>query len=253
MMEGEFRSQTALYEINPSFVPKPIAWGTYLSDKNTHYFLCDFIDMTGDIPSPTKFCQKLADLHLKSMEKGPEKGHVYGFDFNTTQGSIPLNNEFDKSWESFFANAMKHMIEQEEKTQGPSKEIEELKKPLLEKVIPRLLRPLEKNIKPCLVHGDLWHGNTSVAAHTNEPYAFDSCVLWAHNECKVEESIMRGWILIWFQTKWEFGGQDVTNLADHILESIIDMFQSQPRRLIGTIAMHCMGCEYLSRVVDVLN
>lgn len=189
MMEGECRSQKALYEMNPSFVPKPLDWGTYDSDPNTHFFLCEFIDMTGDIPGPGKFCAKLADLHIKSMERGSERG--YGFEFNTTQGNIPLLNDFDKNWESFFSKALKNMIEYEEKTQGESKDIERLQKPLFEKVIPRLLRPLEKNIKPCLVHGDLWHGNTSVAATTNEPYAFDSCVLWAHNECRLSLCIIR--------------------------------------------------------------
>ena len=181
-MEGEMASQTALYDMNPSFVPKPLGWSTYASDRDTHFFLSDFIDMTGDIPTAGKFCAKLATLHLKSMEQGSGKG--YGFHINTTQGSIPLNNDWDTNWRSFFTKAMKHMIDAEEKTQGPSTDIQELKQPLLDNVIPRLLDPLEKNIKPCLVHGDLWHGNTSVAADTNEPYAFDSCVLWAHNECE---------------------------------------------------------------------
>jgi protein-ribulosamine 3-kinase len=81
---------------------------------------------------------------------------------------------------------MEEMIEREQLTQGPCPEIDKLQKLLVEKVIPRLLRPLESNgrsIRPCLVHGDLWHGNASTSSDTNEPYAFDSCALWAHNEC----------------------------------------------------------------------
>jgi len=80
---------------------------------------------------------------------------------------------------------MEEMIEREELTRGPCPEIDKLQKPLVEKVIPRLLRPSEssgRSIKPCLVHGDLWHGNTCVSSGTNEPYAFASCALWAHNE-----------------------------------------------------------------------
>lgn len=195
MMEGEYESQCALYEVNPSFVPKPLAWGTYVSDRNTHFFLSDFVEMTGDIPTAGKFCAKLATLHMKSMEQG-SGGKGFGFDISTTQGSIPLNNDWDPSWESFFSKAMKHMMEAEEKTQGPSTEIQELKKPLLDIVIPRLLGPLEKTIKPCLVHGDLWHGNTSVSAENNEPYAFDSCVLWAHNEYEMG---------IWRAGRYKFG------------------------------------------------
>ena len=43
---------------------------------------------------------------------------------------------------------------------GPSGELEALMKPLFETVIPRLLRPLEtsgRTLKPCFVHGDIWH------------------------------------------------------------------------------------------------
>jgi protein-ribulosamine 3-kinase len=144
---------------------------------------------------------------------------------NTTQGSIPLITDWDVSWESFFTTAMKHMMEEEEKTQGPSKDIEELKQPLLEKVIPRLLRPLEGNIKPCLVHGDLWHGNTSVAAGTDEPYAFDACVLWAHNECKscinevqlhVANSLCKDEMGIWRAGRYKFGRPYLREYHRHV-------------------------------------
>lgn len=182
MMHGEHESQKTLYDLSPTFVPQPIAWGSYKSQPKTSFFLCDFINMTGEIPGPAKFCKKLAELHLKSMEKPPLSG--FGFQMNTTQGIIPLDNTWNKSWEVFFTKALEHMIDAEAKTQGPSLKITELKEPLMKKVIPRLLRPLEGKIKPCLVHGDLWHGNTSVAVDDMEPLAFDSCVLWAHNECK---------------------------------------------------------------------
>jgi protein-ribulosamine 3-kinase len=75
---------------------------------------------------------------------------------------------------------MKSMMDHEAETQVPSQEIDNLKPALLNKVIPRLLRPLQEAddpIEPCLVHGDLWHGNTSVSVDTGAPYAFDSCVL----------------------------------------------------------------------------
>lgn len=51
--------------------------------------------------------------------------------------------------------------------------------------MPRLLRPLETEgriLKPSLVHGDLWEGNTVVDGNTKEPLIFDSSAFWAHNE-----------------------------------------------------------------------
>jgi len=62
---------------------------------------------------------------------------------------------------------------------------------LFDKVIPRLLRPLETNgrtVKPCLVHGDLWYGNAGVNAGTNASLVFDACCFYAHNECWFDRS-----------------------------------------------------------------
>jgi fructosamine-3-kinase len=109
MMQGEYESQKALYDFVPSFIPKPINWGTY-TDKKTHFFLSEFIEMTGNIPPPPKFCAKLAELHSKSMQKS-SLGGKFGFHLDTCQG------------------------------------------------------------------------NTCVSSDNNELYAFDSCALWAHNEC----------------------------------------------------------------------
>jgi protein-ribulosamine 3-kinase len=57
---------------------------------------------------------------------------------------------------------------------------------MLDKVIPRLLRPLETGghqIKPRIVHGDMWDGNTSVDANTDLAVIFDASGSYAHNEC----------------------------------------------------------------------
>jgi protein-ribulosamine 3-kinase len=73
----------------------------------------------------------------------------------------------------------------EEKSRGSDSELTEISKNLLEKVIPRLLRPLQtgsRNIQPCLVHLDLWPGNVMPDAETEEPIIFDSCGFWGHNE-----------------------------------------------------------------------
>jgi protein-ribulosamine 3-kinase len=50
------------------------------------------------------------------------------------------------------------MIIEEEVIHGQNDDLDELKKHLFEKVIPRLLRPLEtggRSITPCLIHTDL--------------------------------------------------------------------------------------------------
>lgn len=55
----------------------------------------------------------------------------------------------------------------------------------LHKVVPRLLLPLQEEgraIKPSLVHGDCWDGNTALDAKTGEAFVFDMCSFYGHNE-----------------------------------------------------------------------
>jgi len=71
---------------------------------------------------------------------------------------------------------------------GESEELDMCERALLEKVIPRLLRPLEgegRTVRPCLVHGDLWDGNVGVVEEEGEERAvvFDPGSFWGHNEC----------------------------------------------------------------------
>ena len=182
-MRGEFESQKALYEYVPLFIPKPINFGQYVSDPMTFFYLCEFIEMTEEVPRPRDFCASLAVLHNRSMGEY----NKFGFPSTRVQGDILLETHVEDKWTDFFKKAMRHMIDQEAKVQGPSKEINDLTPALIDKVIPRLLSPLETGdeyITPCLVHGDLWDGNASVSVETGKPYVFDSCALWAHNECK---------------------------------------------------------------------
>ncbi|OBT61184.1 hypothetical protein VE03_09437 [Pseudogymnoascus sp. 23342-1-I1] len=67
---------------------------------------------------------------------------------------------------------------------GPWEEMERLKSAMIEKVIPRLLRPMESNgrfIKPSLVHGDLWYGNAAVDSETGRPLVYDPSSFYATN------------------------------------------------------------------------
>lgn len=55
----------------------------------------------------------------------------------------------------------------------------------LEKVVPRLLLPLQsdgRELKPCLIHGDCWDGNTAMDMRTGEAFIFDACSFYGHNE-----------------------------------------------------------------------
>jgi len=126
----------------------------------------------------------LARLHQQSQSPNGK----YGFHVTTYAGNLPQEVGWESSWETFFAKSLWHALELEIKAKGPDRELDALLPVLFERVIPRLLRPLETNgrsIKPSLVHGDLWYGNSGRDSNTGSSIIFDACCFYAHNECEL--------------------------------------------------------------------
>jgi fructosamine-3-kinase len=183
MVHGEFESMRAIHSVVPDFVPEPIAWGTFDTAPNTHFFLCEFREMTEEMPDPIKFGSLLSSLHQGSV---PPTGK-FGFHMTTHAGNLPQHVEWEESWEVFFAKSMRKALDLEIERKGPSEEVNVLSQALFDKVIPRLLRPLESNgrsVKPSLVHGDLWYANSGIDLNNDQVLVFDACCFFAHNECE---------------------------------------------------------------------
>lgn len=149
---------------------------------DTHFFLCEYRDMTDDMPDPHKFTSRLARLHQSSKSPNGK----FGFHMTTFSGNLPQMTEWESSWEVFFAKNLRFALDLEIEAKGYDAEFDVLVPAIFEKVIPRLLRPLEtegRSIKPSLVHGDLWYANSGMDVDTDEPLIFDACCFYAHNEC----------------------------------------------------------------------
>lgn len=185
MMVGEFTSMTCIYEAVPDLCPYPIAWGTYASNPDVHFFLCEFKYMTDDPPDPIPFSKKMAELHRKAISPNGK----FGFPLTTYHGNTPLNHGWADTWEEYFVTRTEILLQLEEKSQGPSEELRSLSGPFLRTVAARLLRPLEtggRSIMPRLVHGDCWDGNATMDERTGLPVIFDAACFYAHNECASE-------------------------------------------------------------------
>ncbi|KAK5553057.1 hypothetical protein LTR46_008769 [Exophiala xenobiotica] len=155
--------------------------GTYASDNDVHFYLMGFVDMTDDVPDVESLPAKVAEMHLKGIFPNGK----FGFIVPTNMGACTQQNEWTSSWERSFTSIMKTMFEFEQEMHGQNDEMCEMHQVILDKVIPRLLRPLEtggKQIQPRIVHGDLWDGNASVDATTDKPVIFDASGMYAHNE-----------------------------------------------------------------------
>lgn len=187
MVEGEFESMSMLYKVSPDLVPKPIGFGTFESIEDVHFFLCEFVDIYDEVPDVTDLCTRIADLHVRSQALSNGK---FGFKVTTCNGTVQQYTRWTSSWEEFFIETLREAFELEERVHGYSQKIADMLPALYEKVCPRLLRPLETEgriLRPTLVHGDLWHGNTAIHTESGMPCIYDSSALWAHNEYELHD------------------------------------------------------------------
>lgn len=155
MMRGEFESMRALHETAPDLALEPIAWGTYATDEDVHFFLCVFYDMDKDLCSLDTFPAMLAGLHRRGAARSNGK---FGFPVTTYQGRLAQDMAWCDTWEESFSRNLDLYFEHELEAQGPDEEIGVLRRVIMERVVPRLLRPMEtggRRVTPTLIHGDL--------------------------------------------------------------------------------------------------
>ena len=183
MIEGEFESLRAIHDVAPTFAPEPFAWGNYDMDgPQTYYLLAEFREVGEQPPDPVKFTARLADLHRRSISPTGK----FGFHITTCHAKITqATNRWEDSWELLYREQLAHQIRLDKEKHGVWPEFQHLCRLTLERVVPRLLGPLQsegRTIKPCLVHGDLWDENAATDMNTGEPFVFDAGAMYAHNE-----------------------------------------------------------------------
>ncbi|KAH7049109.1 Fructosamine kinase-domain-containing protein [Macrophomina phaseolina] len=185
LMEGEFHAMSALFGAAPDFVPKPHSWGEFRTrEPRTYFFLSQFIEMSDRVPEPNQLCKKLARLHRDSVSPTG----MFGFHINTCQGRSTQEVGWDASWAACFTKMLRHVMQLDVKTNGHWAEFEQVGRRVTTHVIPRLIGALEsdgRSIKPCLIHADLWEGNTGTSYDTGAIYIFDAASFYAHNEMEI--------------------------------------------------------------------
>ncbi len=175
MTEGEFESLKEIHATSPTFAPRPYAWGRYHgTEPETFFLLAEFRNVGEQPPDPIKFTARLAELHHNS------KSPTGKFGFHTTTCHAFLTQDTDcweDSWSRMFQRQLAHTVALDREKNEQWGEFKILCDLTLEKVVPRLLEPLQsggRSIKPCLIHGDLWDENTATDMDTGEPFVFDA-------------------------------------------------------------------------------
>lgn len=185
LMEGEFNAMSELYKTAPHMIPKPHSFGEYgSSDPPKYYFLSEFVPMFDKLPEPRQLCAKLAKLHTGSESPTGK----FGFPITTCQGRIPQSVSWEETWTIFFTRLLQHVIDLDAEANGDWDGLKTLGAQLISHVVPRLLDTLSSDgrvLKPSLIHGDLWEGNTGISRDNGNIYVFDAAAFYAHNEMEI--------------------------------------------------------------------
>lgn len=182
MIEGEYESLKAIYEVMPKFVTQPYSWGEYQSSPGSYFIITQFREIVEQPPEPVQFTERLAEMHRRSRSPTGK----FGFHVTTCRAIIEhLTNIWEDSWATLYSKQLAYLMKLDREKNGEWLEFHHVCQLTLQHVIPRLLLPLQsdgRSIKPCLVHGDLWDENTATDTTNREPFLFDACSFYAHNE-----------------------------------------------------------------------
>jgi len=196
MFASEFESARTIYKQMPDFVPLPVAVGSYKDLPSTHFILFEFKDFEKGIPDKEEFTARLAQLHSTRSPNGK-----FGFHMQLYIGCLPNFTSWEDSWEVFFTKYLQYAFDQESRIRGFDPVLADLVPVIMEKVVPRLIRPLEsdgRKVTPSLIHGDLWFANSGKDKKTGKSVVFDACCVYAHNECKSRRKA----VVIWENTRF---------------------------------------------------
>lgn len=182
----------------PSFIPKPHNWGKLQgSETEMYFFLSDFIAISPTLPSPDKFTACLASLHRNATSPNG----LFGFPIPTCDGALPHRVAWKANWGEFYSELLRGVIEHDAAANGRWIELDLIVDRTITHVIPRVLGVLQeggRQVRPALIHGDMYEGNLGTNLDTMEIVIWDASSFYAHNEMELGlwrwNGIMKGFI-----------------------------------------------------------
>ncbi len=185
MAEAEYEGQKAISSVIPDHAVEPIAWGYYYGDRTKAWFLTRFRELLEETPPLVPLLSVVLKMHRESISPTGK----FGFHVTPFYGPPPMIVDWTDNWEEFWTREFRSGLEYAQRMRGEDPELQAVAEEFIDKVVPRLLRPLQtggRNIKPSLCHGDLWDGNMQVDSATREPTLFDPCPFYGHHEMDLQ-------------------------------------------------------------------
>lgn len=165
MFEAEAEGLKAIAATQAVDVPMPLCYGE--SDGKAYLVLAWLdLDSGGDW---SEMGRRLARLHSVGV------GDQFGWVRDNFIGSIEQSNSQTRDWGSFFVEQrLRPQFERGERRGGRF-----VNYPRLLEAVPQLLA--DHQVKPALVHGDLWSGNLAFS-EAGEPVIYDVACYWGDPE-----------------------------------------------------------------------
>eukprot|EP00281_Chroomonas_sp_CCMP1168_P006882 CAMPEP_0206266122 /NCGR_PEP_ID=MMETSP0047_2-20121206/30393_1 /ASSEMBLY_ACC=CAM_ASM_000192 /TAXON_ID=195065 /ORGANISM="Chroomonas mesostigmatica_cf, Strain CCMP1168" /LENGTH=359 /DNA_ID=CAMNT_0053694129 /DNA_START=183 /DNA_END=1262 /DNA_ORIENTATION=- len=129
--------------------------------------------------------ENLAMMHLHQ----PDRHHFFGFGLPTRLGITPMDNTWTDSWSEFFIESrLKPVLELLASKKLPSDVVPRRVEELCERAR-GVLDLLPYDLRPSILHGDLWLGNAG-ATEEGRVAIFDPSSFYGHSEFDLA---FRGW------------------------------------------------------------
>lgn len=149
MSRAEYEGQKALAAFIPENVSRPVAWGYFENDTSKSFFITQFRRLRASSLPTLQLLSIMKQLHQSSISPTG----MFGFHVTTYYGPPPMTNDWTNNWEEFFTRLFRANLVYVQEKLGDDIELNEIANRFIQKVIPRLLRPLQtgiRNIKPTL-------------------------------------------------------------------------------------------------------
>lgn len=180
----------------------------------------------------THFGRDLANMHLVSNDQ-------FGFSTDNFIGSLPQSNAFHTDWAEFYWN--ERILPQLEIAKKNTA-LDDAKIPSKESAL-KIFRQVFGEVKPSLLHGDLWGGNYLISTD-GTPFLIDPAVCYGHSMMDVAMSRL-------------FGGFDAEFYdAYHEIIPKQTYYQEQIKLYqlyYLLVHLNLFGRSYRSSVVDILE
>ena len=177
MFLGEGLGLKALYECGKLAIPEVLHYADGYDGGS--YIIMEYLDIGGR-PDPEAFGRAMAQMHLTEPRDAEAKEGKFGFPVDNTIGATPQPNGWMEDWVSFFRERRIGFQVGLTRDARMKKEWERC----LEDTdgLKTLFEDIEADIKPSVLHGDLWSGN--IAAVDGKPCIFDPAVYYGPHEAE---------------------------------------------------------------------